>query len=171
MPTSISCATRMASSGSAFISVAADSGTRVQRGILKRPAAKAASTSHRSDGARGTFCLRGPRVGGGAGAPNRRRRRDRHGARARSWYGSGRPIVLHLAIAACRRKPCVCFGKLKESFHYQKVWPECSARNGRLGQAPSGYPPLQRGCRSRARASLRNRHHGASALTDLRRPQ
>jgi hypothetical protein len=26
-------------------------------------------------------------------------------SRARSWYGSGRPIALHLAIAACRRNP------------------------------------------------------------------
>jgi tRNA-splicing ligase RtcB (3'-phosphate/5'-hydroxy nucleic acid ligase) len=43
--TSISYAMRMASSGSAFISVAADSGTRARPGISKRPAAKAASTS------------------------------------------------------------------------------------------------------------------------------
>src|SRR5947209_14416486 len=43
--TSISCATRMASFGSASISVAADSGTRARPGISKRPAAKAASTS------------------------------------------------------------------------------------------------------------------------------
>jgi hypothetical protein len=26
-------------------------------------------------------------------------------SRARSWYGSDRPIALHLAIAACRRNP------------------------------------------------------------------
>src|SRR5262249_31514289 len=31
---------------------------------------------------------------------------------------------------------------------------------GRLGQALSGYPPLQCRCRSRARASLRTRHQG-----------
>src|SRR5260221_7994089 len=35
---------------------------------------------------------------------------------------------------------------------------------GRLGQALSGYPPLQRQCRSRARASLRTRHQGPSIM-------
>jgi hypothetical protein len=35
---------------------------------------------------------------------------------------------------------------------------------GRLGQALSGYPPLQCRCRSRARASLRNRHEGPSIM-------
>ena len=35
---------------------------------------------------------------------------------------------------------------------------------GRLGQALSGYPPLQCRCRSRARASLRNRHQGRSIM-------
>ena len=35
---------------------------------------------------------------------------------------------------------------------------------GRLGQALSGYPPLQCRCLSRARASLRNRHHGPSIM-------
>src|SRR5262249_4395830 len=43
--TSISCVMRMVSSGSAFISVAAGSGTRARPGISKRLAAKAASTS------------------------------------------------------------------------------------------------------------------------------
>jgi len=36
---------------------------------------------------------------------------------------------------------------------------------GRLGSsAPSDYPPLQCRCRSRARASLRNRHQGPSIM-------
>jgi len=35
---------------------------------------------------------------------------------------------------------------------------------GRLGQALSGYPPLQCRCRSRARASLRTRHQGPSIM-------
>src|ERR1700746_3682912 len=35
---------------------------------------------------------------------------------------------------------------------------------GRLGQALSDYPPLQCRCRSRARASLRNRHQGPSIM-------
>src|SRR5262249_41171851 len=35
---------------------------------------------------------------------------------------------------------------------------------GRLGQALSGYPPRQCRCRSRARASLRTRHQGASIM-------
>ena len=35
---------------------------------------------------------------------------------------------------------------------------------GRLGQALSGYLPLQCRCRSRARASLRNRHQGPSIM-------
>src|SRR4029434_10114731 len=38
-------------------------------------------------------------------------------------------------------------------------WPSASLI-GRLGQALSGYPPLQCRCRSRARASLRTRHQG-----------
>src|SRR5262252_10652284 len=48
---------------------------------------------------------------------------------------------------------------------------------GRLGQALSGYPPSQCRCRSRARASLRNRHQGPSIMgfedeveQSLRRP-
>src|SRR5204863_5927052 len=48
----------------------------------------------------------------------------------------------------------------------------CSGHNGytvasligRLGQALSGYPPLQCRCRSRARASLRTRHQGPSIM-------
>jgi len=35
---------------------------------------------------------------------------------------------------------------------------------GRLGQALSGYPPVQCRCRSRARASLRTRHQGPSIM-------
>ena len=35
---------------------------------------------------------------------------------------------------------------------------------GRLGQALSGYPPLQCRCRSRALASLRTRHQGPSIM-------
>ena len=35
---------------------------------------------------------------------------------------------------------------------------------GRQGQALSDYPPLQCRCRSRARASLRNRHQGPSIM-------
>src|SRR5215471_12193024 len=35
---------------------------------------------------------------------------------------------------------------------------------GRLGQALSGYPPRQCQCRSRARASLRNRRQGPSIM-------
>src|SRR5215471_7482985 len=35
---------------------------------------------------------------------------------------------------------------------------------GRLGQALSGYPPVQCRCRSRARASLRSRHQGPSIM-------
>src|SRR5246127_1913177 len=35
---------------------------------------------------------------------------------------------------------------------------------GRLGQALSDCPPLQCRCRSRARASLRNRHQGPSIM-------
>src|SRR5215467_9695951 len=40
---------------------------------------------------------------------------------------------------------------------------------GRLGQALSGYPPLQCRCRSRARASLRTRHQGPSIMGIRRR--
>jgi hypothetical protein len=47
-------------------------------------------------------------------------------SRARSWYGSGRPIALHLAIAVCRRNP-VCFVKLKESFIFMIALAENSS--------------------------------------------
>src|SRR5215468_5405621 len=40
---------------------------------------------------------------------------------------------------------------------------------GRLGQALSGYPPLQYRCHSRARASLRTRHQGPSIMGIRRR--
>jgi len=40
---------------------------------------------------------------------------------------------------------------------------------GRLGQALSGYPPLQCRCRSRARASLRTRHQGPCMALSLSR--
>ena len=40
---------------------------------------------------------------------------------------------------------------------------------GRLGQALSGYPPLQCRCRSRARASLRTRHQVPSIMGIRRR--
>ena len=46
--------------------------------------------------------------------------------------------------------------------------PTAASLIGRLGQAlsdyPSDYPPLQCRCRSRARASLRNRHQGPSIM-------
>jgi len=63
-------------------------------------------------------CLRLDRCGGDAGdastcrlltrLPSRRTMpgvSSRAISRARSWYGSGRSIALHLAIAACRRNP------------------------------------------------------------------
>src|SRR4029453_10634472 len=46
----------------------------------------------------------------------------------------------------------------------QRLRPISASLIGRLGQALSGYPPLQCRCRSRARASLRNRHHGPSIM-------
>src|SRR5437870_10845010 len=42
--------------------------------------------------------------------------------------------------------------------------PTSASLIGRLGQALSGYPPLQCRCRSRARASLRTRHQGPSIM-------
>src|SRR5262249_5874324 len=46
------------------------------------------------------------------------------------WIGSAHS----LALGYCRlpTQACVCFVTLKESFHYQKVWPECSARMSAL---------------------------------------
>jgi len=43
-------------------------------------------------------------------------------------------------------------------------WIMSASLIGRLGQALSDYPPLQCRCRSRARASLRNRHQGPSIM-------
>jgi len=41
------------------------------------------------------------------------------------WIGS----VHSLALGYCRlpTQACVCFVKLKDSLHYQKLWPQCSA--------------------------------------------
>jgi hypothetical protein len=46
------------------------------------------------------------------------------------WIGSAHS----LALGYCRlpTQACVCFVKLKESLHCQKVWPECSARMSAL---------------------------------------
>jgi hypothetical protein len=46
------------------------------------------------------------------------------------WIGS----VHSLALGYCRlpTQACACFVKLKESLHYQKAWPECSARMSAL---------------------------------------
>jgi GNAT superfamily N-acetyltransferase len=58
------------------------------------------------------------------------------------WIGS----VHGLALGYCRLPPqaCVCFVKLKESLHYQKLWPDCSARmsalEGNMLQNPFAAP-------------------------------
>ena len=53
----------------------------------------------------------------------------------------------------------------KRALHYGISAPSMSASLiGRLGQALSGYPPVQCRCRSRARASLRTRHQGPSII-------
>src|SRR5215467_2520985 len=65
--------------------------------------------------------------------------------------GSSRPPILFVAVHES------AFGTKGTS---RDVYYLSASLIGRLGQALSGYPPLQCRCRSRARASLRTRHQG-----------
>jgi len=69
-----------------------------------------------------------------------------------------------------RCSPCMLFAAVQESAsgarsgHVEASVRMSASLIGRLGQALSGYLPLQCRCRSRARASLRTRHQGSSIM-------